>query len=237
MADLKPTSTAPSLLQEAGWILAKDLRAEGRTLSVVGIAALLALGVVAACALSGLQTGRAALATAAIWVGLAFAGVQAASGAYEREQATGTLTLLLCGPVRSLALFLGKTAGIVIFTLVGALTAVLLASLLLQTRALVTFPIRLVLVVMAGGFGFALVGGLVAPLLGLGAGRDALLSLLLLPLGVPIVVAGARATQALFQPLPALDVYRDALGIVAGLDALYLVGALWLFEPLVRRGH
>lgn len=233
----KPTLTAPmpGLWREAGWILAKDLRAEGRTLAVVGMAALLTVGVVSACALAGIHGQRAVLAPAAIWIALAFAGIQAASGAYEGEQSTGTLSALLCGPVRSMSLFVGKTAGILIYTLLGTLTALVAVYLLIAQLTDAAAIWRLLAVVLAGSIGFSLLGGLIAPLLGLGAGRDALLALLVLPLGVPLVVAGARATQALYATPIALDQYLDALGIVAGLDALYLAGAIWLFEPLVRR--
>lgn len=227
----------PSLWQEVGWILAVDLRREGRRLAVVGTAVLLGLGVVVASAVAGLGMARAPLATAALWVAVVLVGVQAASGAYEREQRSGALTVLLCGPVRPTALYLGKTIGILLYTWVGAFAAVAGVALLIHGGALWAWPMRLLGVVMVGAFGFAVVAGLVGPLLGLGGGRDALLALLLLPLGIPLVVACARATEALYQSPVALDVYRDSLGIAAGLDGLFLAGALWLFEPLVRQGN
>lgn len=210
---------------------------EGRTLALAGTATLLALAVVTACALAGISAARAPLAAAAVWVALAFSGVQAAAAAYEREERAGTLAALLCGPIRSLSLYLGKTVGIALHTVTGAWIAVLLSSLLLHAAALSQAPARLLLIVFLGAVGFSLVGGMVAPLLGLGAGREALLSLVLLPLGVPIIVSGARAMMALAQKAPALDVYQDSLGIIAGLDLLYLLLALWLFDPLIRRGR
>ena len=227
-------SSGPSLWQEVGWIVGRDLRSGRRTLSVVLLSVLLAAGVVAACALAGGVGGRDELACAAIWVSVAFCGAYAASNAYAREQSSGVLRILLCGPVRGVSLYLGKAVIVLLLTGVGALVATLLAALLIHGHALATWPGRVLGLVLAGSFGFAVVGALVAPLLGLGSGREALLALVLLPLGVPLVVSGARGTAALFTAPAALDVYRDSLGLVLGLDALFLALALWLFEPLVR---
>jgi heme exporter protein B len=227
--------TRPGLWQEVSWILGKDLRAERRTPSVLTVSVLLAAGVVTACAVAGGSAGRDELACAAIWVSVAFSGVHASSNAYAREQSSGVFRVLVCGPIRGVSLYLGKAAGVLVLTLVGALVAAGLAALLIHPDGLLGHPGRLLAIVAAGCFGFAVVGALVAPLLGLGAGREALLALVLLPLGVPIIVTGARATAALYASPPALDAYRDSLGIVLGLDGLFLAVALWLFEPLVRR--
>lgn len=225
----------PSLWQEVSWILGKDLRAERRTPSIVMVSVLLAAGVVATCALAGGSAGSDELACAAIWVSVAFSGVYASSNAFAREQSSGVLRVLVCGPIRGVSLYLGKAAGILLMTLIGGLVAAALSALLIDAGGLVAWPWRLLGILAAGCFGFAVVGALVAPLLGLGAGREALLALVLLPLGVPIILSGARATAALYANPVGLDAYRDSLGIVLGLDGLFLALALWLFEPLVRR--
>ncbi|MDY0002146.1 MAG: heme exporter protein CcmB [Polyangia bacterium] len=237
---MTPTSNhpaAPNLLRESSCIFFKDLMTEGRTWAMAGTAALLSITVVTACALAGSGAPRGGLAASAVWVSLAFAGVVAASGAYEREERDGTLVALLCGPVRAMALFIGKTGCIAMFTVLSAFIALLLASLLLHSGALVQAPLRSMALVLCGAVGFSLVGGLVAPLLGQGEGREAILALVLLPLGVPIVLSGAHATQALAESGPAAGAYWNGLGIVVGLDLLYLLLAMWMFEPLVRRGR
>ncbi|MFH2009731.1 MAG: heme exporter protein CcmB [bacterium] len=234
-AHSSPRGARPGLWQEVGWIVGRDLLRERRTLGVVTMSVLLVSGVVAACALVGGELGRDELACAAIWVSIAFAGVYSASNAYAREQSSGVLQVLLCGPLRGVSLFLGKAVVVLLVTFLGALAATGLSALLIHSQGLLSWPGRVLLLVAAGCFGFSVVGALVAPLLGLGAGREALLSLVLLPLGVPIIVAGARGTAALFSAPAALDVYVDSLGIVLGLDALFLALALWLFDPLVRR--
>ncbi len=223
------------LWREVGWILGKDLRAERRAPTVVVVSLLQATLVVAACALAGDMAGRGELACAAIWVSVAFAGVHAASSAFAREQASGVLLLLRTGPMRGVSLFLGKAATVGLMTLVGGLAAAGLTALLIDSTGLGAWPWRLLGILVAGSVGFSVAGALVAPLLGLGAGREAMLALVLLPLGVPIIVSGARATAALYASPPALDVYRDSLGIVLGLDAVFLALGLWLFEPLIRR--
>jgi heme exporter protein B len=234
-----PGPDRPGVWQEVAWILGKDLRAERRTPSVLTVSVLLAAGVVATCALAGGGAGAGAgadeLACAAIWVSVAFSGVYASSNAFAREQSSGVFRVLVCGPIRGVSLYLGKAVGILMMTFIGGLVAAVLSGLLIDAGGLLAWPWRLVGILAAGCFGFAVVGALVAPLLGLGAGREALLALVLLPLGVPIILSGARATAALYASPVALDAYRDSLGIVLGLDGLFLALALWLFEPLVRR--
>ncbi len=225
----------PGLWREVSWVLGKDLRAERRAPSILTVSVLLAAGVVAACALAGGSGGGDELACAAIWVSVAFSGVYASSNAFAREQSSGVFRVLICGPIRGVSLYLGKAAGILMMTFIGGLVAAALSGLLIDAGGLLAWPWRLVGILAAGCFGFAVVGALVAPLLGLGAGREALLALVLLPLGVPIILSGARATAALYASPAALDAYRDSLGIVLGLDGLFLALALWLFEPLVRR--
>ena len=234
----KPDTVAPDrpgLWQEVSWILAKDLRAERRTPSILMVSVLLAAGVVAACALAGGGAGRDELACAAIWVSVAFSGVYASSNAFAREQSSGVFRVLVNGPIRGVSLYLGKAVGVLLMTFIGGLVAAALSALLIDSAGILSWPWRLVGILVAGCFGFAVVGTLVAPLLGLGAGREALLALVLLPLGVPIILSGARATAALYANPVALDAYRDSLGVVLGLDGLFLALALWLFEPLVRR--
>lgn len=225
----------PGLWKEVGWILGKDLRAERRTPSIVTVSVLLAAGVVAACALAGGSAGRDELACAAIWVSVAFSGVYASSNAFAREQSSGVFRVLINGPIRGVSLYLGKAAGVLMMTLLGGVVAAALSALLINSSGILAWPWRMIAILAAGCFGFAVVGTLVAPLLGLGAGREALLALVLLPLGVPIILSGARATAALYASPAALDAYRDSLGVVLGLDGLFLALALWLFEPLVRR--
>ncbi len=229
------TLTRPGVWQEVFWVLGKDLRAERRTPSVLIVSVLLAAGVVAACAVAAGGGGRDELACAAIWVSVAFSGVYASSNAFAREQASGVFRVLVCGSIRGVSLYLGKGASVLLMTVIGGLVAALLTALLIDAGGIVAFPWRLLGILVAGCFGFAVAGALVAPLLGLGAGREALLALVLLPLGVPIIVSGARATAALYASPANLDAYRDSLGVVLGLDALFLALALWLFEPLIRR--
>lgn len=226
----------PTPWQEICWVARKDLRLERYSLGIAGGSALLAAGVVCLCALAGDQRGRAELAGAAVWVSMAFSGVMAASAAYAREKHDDTLTALLCGPLRTVSLFVGKTLPVLLWTLMGTLAAALLAAILIHARALLVWPFHTLGVLAAGALGFSVVGGLVAPLLGAGSGRDVVLALVLLPLGVPVVIAGARASASLGAVKPPPGVYGESLGLILALDIMFLLLALWLFGPMVRRG-
>jgi heme exporter protein B len=225
----------PPWYQELVWIIGQDLRAERRGLGLLSMTVLMAVAVVVACALAGGQGPSAALTAAAIWVALACCVVYAASNAYLPEQQSGLWQALVAGPVRSLPLYLAKTGLILGVTLLGALVAAALALLLIETASLLAEAGRLLAVIALGSLGFSAVGGLMAPLLGLGAGREALLALVLLPLGVPVVVAGANATVALAAQPADLDGFRDSTGILLVLDTFFLLLAIWLFEPLLGR--
>ena len=61
-----------------------------------------------------------------------------------------------------------------------------------------------------------------------------LLSTLLYPIIVPIVIAGARGTSQLLDPVtPDLDGARFWTQFLVALDILFITAGLWAFEPVV----
>jgi ABC-type transport system involved in cytochrome c biogenesis permease component len=63
--------------------------------------------------------------------------------------------------------------------------------------------------------------------------RDVLLSTLLYPIVVPIVIAGARGTAQVLDPIsPDFDGALFWTQFLFGLDAIFVTVGLWAFEPI-----
>jgi ABC-type transport system involved in cytochrome c biogenesis permease component len=63
--------------------------------------------------------------------------------------------------------------------------------------------------------------------------RDVLLPILLFPVTIPVMIAGVRGTAALLQSPPNEAVATLWIGLLTSFDAVFLVLALWTFEPLM----
>ena len=85
-----------------------------------------------------------------------------------------------------------------------------------------------------GTVGFAAVGCVFSAALLRSRGRDALLATMLYPIIVPIVIAGARGTAQLIDPVsPDFDGARFWTQFLLVVDVLFLTAGLWAFEPMV----
>ena len=83
-------------------------------------------------------------------------------------------------------------------------------------------PLMLSGLLAAGTVGFAAVGTLFAALLVRNRSRDVMLPLILLPLVVPVIIAGVRGTNALFQPEADLALARVWLSMLMSMQRLWL---------------
>ena len=63
--------------------------------------------------------------------------------------------------------------------------------------------------------------------------RDVLLPILLFPVTIPVMIAGVRGTAALLQSPPDEAVATLWIGLLTSFDTVFLVLALWIFEPLM----
>jgi heme exporter protein B len=93
---------------------------------------------------------------------------------------------------------------------------------------------RVALLLALGTVGFAAVGCVFSAALLRARGRDALLATMLYPIIVPIVIAGARGTAQLIDPVsPDFDGARFWTQFLLAVDVLFLTAGLWAFEPMV----
>jgi heme exporter protein B len=222
------------MLSQIGRIAWKDLRVELRSREIVYTMAFFGalLVVINAFAFPNDDRAMRGSVPGMLWGALAFTGTLGLGRAFDRERENDTMRALLLSPVPRLAVFLGKAVSIAVLVLAVAVVMVPLLALFLNAP-LFDYPLQLVLAVLLGVVGFAVVGSVFAATLLKVRSRDVLLPVILYPLLIPLFVAGARATAAILSVHPDLDgawYWIQFLGIY---DAAFLVLSMWVFEALV----
>jgi heme exporter protein B len=137
------------------------------------------------------------LAAGILWVTLLFAAILGVNRLFVADAEQGGFDAFLLAPVDRTALLLSKAITLGAFLVVLELVAVPAFALLLLGPSLWPALPGLVGVLALGDLGVAAVGTLVGALAVRTRARDLLGPLLALPLLVPIVIGGARATAPL----------------------------------------
>ena len=201
-------------LRVAWVVVKKDLTVEVRSLEILSTTMFFAVTVVLMFSFGLVVDGRPLndVAAAILWVAIAFSGTLALGRTFERERHNDTLRALLLGLVE-----------LVLVPLVG----------LLFNAPVIAQAIPLAGLVILGTLGFAAVGTLFAAMLVRARSRDVLLPIMLYPMTVPVMIAGVRGTAALFQPTPDPAVAQFWLALLAAFDVVFVILALWTFEPVM----
>ncbi len=181
-----------------GALLRKELLVELRTLeSVPGMS----LFAVATFVLFHFALNRSSvegdLAAGILWVTLLFAAILGVNRLFVADADQGGFDGFLLAPVNRSAMFLSKVLTLLAFLVVLELVAVPAFALLLLGSPLGPALPGLLATLALGDLGVAVIGTLVAAMAVHTRARDLLGPLLALPLFVPIVIGGARATSPL----------------------------------------
>jgi heme exporter protein B len=214
-------------------VLRKDLRIEWRTKESLASFAVLGvlLVVVFSVALDPAPADAPRIAPSVLWATIVFTGLLGVQRAFVLERENDCLGGLLVSPLDPAALYLGKLAATVV--LLGAMQALvvpLVAVLLHADLGAVLAPLALVL--LLGNVGFAALATLFAAMTVRARAREVMLPLLLLPLLVPVLVGGVKATEAALGG--GFAAATAPLGILAAFDAIFLVAGILLFEQVIR---
>jgi heme exporter protein B len=215
-------------------VMRKDITVEIRSLEILSTTLLFAVTVVLMFSFGLVKEGRAVEDVAApiLWIAIAFSGTLALGRTFERERHNDTLRALMLAPADRPALYAGKLAGILLLLALVEIALVPLVGLFFDAPVLAqAFPLALLLA--AGTLGFCAVGTLFAAMLVRARSRDVLLPVMLYPMTVPVMIAGVRGTAALFQATPEPAVAQFWLGILGAFDVVFVVLALWTFEPVM----
>jgi heme exporter protein CcmB len=215
-------------------VMRKDLTVEFRSREILSTTLFFALSAVLVFAVALVREGRTVVDAAAgiLWVAIAFAGTLALGRTFERERYTDTLQALLLAPADRPAIYVGKLLGIVLMIGAAEVVIVPLVAFLFQAPFFEQAP-RLIGILALGTIGFAAVGTLFAAMLVRARSRDVLLPVLLYPITIPVIIAGVRGTSALLTDPADLAMAGFWTSLLAFFDAVFLVLALWTFEPLM----
>ncbi len=137
------------------------------------------------------------LAAGVLWVTLLFAALIGVNRLFVADAEQGGFDGFLLAPVDRSALLLAKALALLAYLLVLEIVAVPAFALLLLGPPLGPALPGLLATLALGDLGVALIGTLIAALAVRTRARDLLGPLLALPLLVPVVIGGARATSPL----------------------------------------
>lgn len=232
-------SAPPGFFAAALAIAAKDLRIEGRTraaLVATILFALVALVVFAfafdADTLRGARGG--VLVPAILWVTAVFAGIVGFTRSFAVEARHDAWSALALAPVDRGAIYAGKLAANVL------LLAVLEAVLALLVAVLFDVDLRpiagsLLLVLGVHALGLAELGTLFGAVATRLARGEALVATLLLPAATPLLLSAVHCTRGLLEE-GSLGASSRWLALASGLDVLYFLVALLVFDAILEDG-
>jgi heme exporter protein B len=209
-------------------VAAKDLRAELRaketfsTMAAFGLLAVIIFGLA-----FDLRVPEAKMvAPGVLWVVILFTGVLGLHRTFGAELDRGSLAALLLAPVDRSAIYFGKVVAHLVFML--ATEAIILPVVL------VIFDINLLLPwilagVLLGTFGYVSVGTLFGALTASTRARETLLPILLLPVMVPVFMAGVGLTAAVLDGRT-LDEFQRWLWTLVVYDLVFVTIAFLVFD-------
>lgn len=223
------------MIRQAGAILRKDLRIELRTGESVPAMVLFSV-IVFVLFHFGLDRDTLAgdLASGVLWVTLLLATVLGVSRLFAAERENGAIDGLLLAPIDRTALFLAKAAALLLYLVALELVALpAFAFLLLSPGLTGAFP-ELLLVIALADVGLAVVGALVAALAAETRTRELIVPLMLLPLLVPVIIAGASASEPLLSPAQQPEDLGRWLAMLSLYDVVFVLISLAVFDFLLE---
>ncbi|MCB0056199.1 MAG: heme exporter protein CcmB [Caldilineaceae bacterium] len=217
-----------AFLRKVWAVCAKDLRAELRgrevfsTMTSFSVLAVLTFGLA-----FDLRVPRSEMiAPGVLWVVILFGGVLGLNRSFGAEVDRGTLPALLLAPVDRSAIYFGKLLANLAFTM--ATTLVILGVMFFIFDVNMFHPVN-VLGVALGILGYVGVGTIFAALTASSRARETMLPILLLPVMVPVFVAGVGLTAGVVDG-KTFDDLRQWLGILAAFDLIFVIVAYLLFD-------
>ena len=222
-----------------GWraaaaILAKDLKLELRRVEIVATMGVFAVLVVLVFVFAGDPTpadlGR--LGPGALWISLLFAGAIGFGRWFAQEERDQALQGLLVSPIDRAALFAGKWAGATIF-LLGIECALVPVTLTMYQLDLTGSLSELALLLVVVTIGYSALGTFFAAVAAKTSAGELLLPILLFPLSVPLVLAGAVGGQALVEGGRMGD-YWSWLSLAFAFDVIFGTVCTLAFEYVIE---
>ena len=223
---------AAAFLGKVAAIALKDLRAELRgrevfsTMTMFSVLAVIIFGM----AFDLRVPDAAMVAPGVLWVIILFGGVLGLNRSFGAEMDRGTLPALLMAPMDRSAIYFGKVLANFVFTLATGFVILLIMFFVFDVNMLQPL---IFLAVALGTLGYVSVGTIFAALTATTRARESMLPILLLPVMVPVFVAGVALTANAIDAR-SLSSVNNWLGILAGFDLVFLVVAYLLFDIILE---
>ena len=216
-------------------ILGKDLRVELRAREAVPAMALFAI---TTFVLFHFAFDREALdgdvAAGTLWVTLLLATVLGVNRLFVSEREQGGLEAMLLTPIDRTAIFVAKGAALFLYLVALEVVAVPAFGLLLLGPDLLAVLPELCALLAVADLGLAAVGALVGALAAETRAREVIGPLLLLPLVVPLAIAGAQATEPLFTASGGSADLGRWLGLMGLYATIFVLLSVALFDFLLE---
>ncbi|HUO04851.1 MAG TPA: heme exporter protein CcmB [Candidatus Binataceae bacterium] len=215
-------------------VLRKDLRLELRggnsTLSLVALSLMVMAVMVFTQAEA--KSHDAESAAAAIWIAMVFSGVIGATRVLTAERENGCIRGLLLCPIDPAGLYAAKLCAAFIFMAIAEAAAMLMMVLFFNLDFGVPL-LRTAPILMLGALGFAAAATLLAAISSRTRAGDMILPILAVPIYVPALIAGVRATAAALGGAP-MGAIAQWLKIMVAFDILLVTAGCLLFEYAAR---
>ena len=213
-------------------ILRKDLRLELRsgesTITLVFLSLLILIVLMFAL---NPAVGDAGAAAGALWVATIVAGTLGAARVLASEWDNGCVRALLLSPADRSVIYCAKLLASFLFMALAALAAMVLMVLFFNLE----FDLRLVRlapILAMGALGYSALATLLATIQVRVRAGDLLLPLLTVPIFVPALIAGVKASDAALAGLP-FEAFAQWLKILSACDVLFLAAGYLLFEHVI----
>jgi len=215
-------------------ILRKDLRLEIRSgeSTVALIALSLLILVVMVFALDATRARGIEAAAGALWVALVFAGMLGATRALLAERENGCIRGLLVSPIDPATIYAAKLAAAFIFMIVAEAASLVLMVLFFNLDFDASIW-RETPILLLGTLGFSALATLLTAISGRTRMGDLLLPILAVPMFVPALIAGVKASTAVLGGAP-MGAIAQWLKILIAFDVLFVTAGYLLFEYVAR---
>lgn len=221
-----------AFLRKVGAVAAKDIRAEIRgrevfsTMTVFSVLAVLIFGMA-----FDLRVPKPEMvAPGVLWVIILFAGVLGLNRSFGAEMDRGTLPALLLAPMDRSAIYFGKVLANLLFTLGTALVILVVIYFVFNVPILQGWVLA---AVVLGTLGYVGVGTIFAALTASVRARESLLPILLLPVMVPVFMAGVAITAGALDGRDIANL-MNWFGILVAFDVIFLLVAFLLFDLILE---
>ncbi len=167
-----------------------------------------------------------------LWLGFVLSGLLGLGRAFLGERENDCWEGLVVVPGDKSAIYLGKVGGSLLLMLVVEAVVLALFGIFFNVD-LAPHLAPLALVIGLGTVGFAAVGTLFAAMTAQVRARELLFPVLLLPVLVPVLLAGVKATEAVLGG-ETLGAVAHWLRLLAAADVIYLTVGVLTFDAVLE---